>query len=170
MRSLMRKSCEMKCGVMLGYAISVCISTLLLKHFTQAWVGSTAMSARRPAYALYPNPSHHTQALLLLGPNYLKNYIVPCRHTQSSGKSAVWMDKLCHFSIKWLNGCSTWNLFPWQCRNSNGNTGSFLLHSQYKEENKNLFSIWMNKSRSIFQCKHVKPKSFPCPDHSKIHE
>lgn len=109
-------------------------------------------------------------ATLLLGSSQLKNYIVPCRHTQSGGRSAVWMDKLCHFSAKWLNGCSTSNLFPWQCRDSNGNTGSFLLYSQYKEQNKNLFSIWMNKSRSIFQCKHVKPKSFPCPDHSKIHE
>lgn len=168
----MRKSRATKCSVIWGYIISVCIPELTWNHLTQAWVGSTVMSPCQ-WYLSQPKPpcsTAHNGAILLLGPNCLKNYIVPCRCTQSSGKSAVWMDKRCHFSIKWLNGCSTSNLFPWQCRNSNGNTGSFLLNSQYKEQNKNLFSIWMNKSRSISQCKHVKPKPFPCPDHSKIHE
>lgn len=110
-------------------------------------------------------------AVFPLGSRCCKSPVATGWCTQSSGKSAIWtFGKLCHFSCKWLNGCSTSNLFPWQCRNSGGNTGSFLLDSQYKEENKSLFSIWMNKRRSIFQCKHVKPKSFPCPDHSKIHE
>lgn len=165
----------MKCRALWGYVLSV--YTL---HYLWTISQKPELAPQLPEHDALTVPFIPPQtmatkaATFLLGPRWCKSRVATGWHTQSSGKSAVWMGKLCHkrchFSVKWLNGCSTSNLFPWQCRNSSGNTGSFLLGSQYKEENKSLFSIWMNKRRSIFQCKHVKPKSFPCPDHSKIHE
>lgn len=170
MWSLKTQSWATKCS-----SPSVCTPELLLNYLTQGWVGSTAVLAWCPACVTCPKSNYHMQ---------LQSRQLHCFWDQASSKTT-----LCHVDIhravaevqfEWMN-CAIFqlsdlmdaalqNLFPWQCRDSNGNTGSFLLYSQYKEQNKNLFSIWMNKSRSIFQCKHVKPKSFPCPDHSKIHE
>lgn len=174
-RILRRKSCAMKCRAVSGLC-SVSVDTCTASepsHTSLSWHHNYMITMLCLCYLSHPkpwNPRAITAAVFLLGPRWQKNHVATGRHTQSSGKNAVWTGKLCHFSVKRLNGCSTSNLFPWQCGNSSGNTGSFLLDSQYKEENKNLLSIWMNKRRSIFQCKHVKPKSFPCPDHSKIHE
>lgn len=79
LRRLKRKSCEMQGHTRLHYISAyTCIP---LNHLTQAWVGSTAMLALCPAYAIYPNPNHHTRLQLIQ---------LYCFWSQASSKTTLW--------------------------------------------------------------------------------